>query len=1053
MSDKNNTTERNTQISSVKFSVFHSIFYPKATPQLFSLPEIVQEIRNPKNIPFDANKFYTDNNKRLKKDGLKPFDKYEFRFLLDGCIEDGMLSVKWVNNRIKTLSRTFVEYPKHNTTAFKKRNLGTLKSMLPAIMFGGSANKRSNEAIKDNFTGLVQIDYDLKEIAGNEKVLEKKIELEHDKHILLIAVSPSGYGLKAIVHTNQPFENYNAVKSSLAAYFKSNYDIEIDQAVSASGAPFMPYDANVYFNPDAISFDEITETKSETKRTGKTIAGSNDLKSLLDAIHKDKIDLTANYQDWVNIGLAIARAYKDDGIELFQQFSQYNKGYSDKATKAKYKSLFKSNANDKSVTLGTIFHLADQAGLEYTKPNGSYIDVLDPDTTIQVQTRISEASPELAKLITEKKNVLIQAPTGSGKTYAIIQNIAPIIKGKTLIVQPLIATVEQISEQYKIPSLTGSSDTTDFNHVTGSSAAVCTFDQAPALIPYFDNIVVDEAHNYTSAFGYRAQALNELSEALPEDKNVIFITATPTNLFKQLGAHIIQVNVTDDDPININVIETSAKTTLQTLLQHVREHESKGVSLIKINSKKVMKAAKNHLLKNGYQDNEILLLYSDESIKAGDGYQLLKNDGLFADSVKIVIATNLINDGLNILDPRVKQVVNIENTYYPDPADLVQFLARVRNKTDVMYYSYHKTIKKARKYVYFNPDEYYTKQFALTNEIAGAVNKYGDEEQQKTLFRRSAVSISHRLINTETGWKVNKLSLMYDVRMSEINNMSLESFYNYIQLNYNITNTKTTIEAPEPGNEISGAIETERDNEKKAQRATFDLLKNHTDLLLAAIYTIIQDRAIRKAIKQLLPLVSSKLSGASESIVMDNPTLFADYLNVVKLAVNRYLKLIETGLQPNEAISIIFDDDGHFNSNEKYSNIVTAIDTHLLNESAGNGSNVNKYEYIHLQNTIKILLNASGWMTGASVFKLVNGSRFLSNQRNSVKFIQFMFEVETKTINGTKYFKIGEQKTAQKHLTFLKINSEKLLQKYQESESVNSSLSDCYDSKTGDFVK
>jgi hypothetical protein len=74
------------------------------------------------------------------------------------------------------------------------------KLKLPWLLLSGTQLQGHNN--KDiSYNGAIQIDIDIKEIGGNKKALEIKEKLSKLPFVQLACISPSSYGVKAIVHT------------------------------------------------------------------------------------------------------------------------------------------------------------------------------------------------------------------------------------------------------------------------------------------------------------------------------------------------------------------------------------------------------------------------------------------------------------------------------------------------------------------------------------------------------------------------------------------------------------------------------------------------------------------------------------------------------------------------------------------------------------------------------------------------------------------------------------------------------------------------------------
>lgn len=145
----------------------------------------------------------------------------------------------------------------------EKRNL--LKRDLPCILFGGEFKERNKNGLIQH-SGLMIVDFDGYE---NESVLNEQFEiLKQNKHIVSLFVSPSGYGLKAVVHI--PISD----KLEHEKYFKQfakefEYDYFDKSNCNVDRVCYESYDPNIYINYDAIIYnptliDEGYDVKERT---------------------------------------------------------------------------------------------------------------------------------------------------------------------------------------------------------------------------------------------------------------------------------------------------------------------------------------------------------------------------------------------------------------------------------------------------------------------------------------------------------------------------------------------------------------------------------------------------------------------------------------------------------------------------------------------------------------------------------------------------------------------------------------------------------------------
>ncbi|HBG1446885.1 DEAD/DEAH box helicase [Clostridioides difficile] len=290
------------------------------------------------------------------------------------------------------------------------------------------------------------------------------------------------------------------------------------------------------------------------------------------------------------------------------------------------------------------------------------------DLIIDVDKYISEnlkGIRESIKHATEGKNVLMVAPTGSGKTYSIINTLKE-LDIKALFIFPNSANVQQAMVEYNIA---GAYDKIPTKHALNSNNLVAmTWDKTEQLLredlsEYI--IVIDEIHQtYTDAF--RSKAIKSLNNITNKCKGRLDITATPSKLEFEIYNHVIEYkqkiqteyNVKLYNKINVGkVIEILNNSNNAMLLKD-------SISTLNYISKKVNK--KSGVVISDTKDTSKLydriVSYSDM-----EGYEVLLN-------------TSVITAGVNINNPNVTDIIVIGEK---DIGKIKQYVARVRGAKSI----------------------------------------------------------------------------------------------------------------------------------------------------------------------------------------------------------------------------------------------------------------------------------------------------------------------------------------------------------------------------------
>lgn len=567
------------------------------------------------------------------------------------------------------------------------------------------------------------------------------------------------------------------------------------------------------------------------------------------------------------------------------------------------------------------------------------VDKFKADVSLDAKRYVSEISPEIIKFINNNQKTLIQSPTDSGKTYAMCKEIAPGLKGKTIILQPLVSVTEQTGLKYKIPYLTGESNDIDKNTAITEALITTTYEQGLKLIGEFDNIIFDEAHGITNDT-YRNEVISKLLYKLEQaDKKVIFLTATPHNLFTEIGFKSVSIKLSEYKPETV-IFRKGYSDIWNTLNEHEKQRKNKGIAIYKVQSKDKIKAFRKQLIKqNKYKSDEILMLYSDEQIKKHSDYNLLIEDEIFSKNTKIVLATSFINSGLNINDKRVSEVVNIESNYYANPDEFKQFIARVRSESNanVKYYTYfkipenQKTLNKK-----YNACLFFRKELQKLNNNANDINKgirifdsYNITKAQKDRFK-SALSEDNQYVydNVNNVYSVNIAYVLQQARKNEYENFDYIDYMNYLKVNQNL-NFIIEIEADKP--KVKYDKSELKEMKIKAENTIYKAFAyNLTELILFVLYNSLDSKFIKlcKDNGYIKKLINPEMFA-----VLPNKDFLLEHQDKAKLILQRYFycKSIE---MPEDAIpGLLFKEKNGtviFNLKKKYTDTIHLIKFLLL---------------------------------------------------------------------------------------------------------------------------
>ena len=225
------------------------------------------------------------------------------------------------------------------------------------VTFSGTFKKRGKGQLIHH-SGLLCLDFD--NVSDVESLFKRLLQ---DKCFMtrLLFRSPSGNGLKWVIQIDcSDVEDHDEYFESLLKYCTQTYGITPDQQCRDIGrACFLPHDPDAYLG--RIPQPKKTKKKSSRKKTYSSDK-LDDVERLTQAIERKRIDITADYGRWRNIGFALTSALGENGRDYFHRLSQFYPHYSEKEADAQYDKCMRAKGS--GITLASLFQYAkEDAGI------------------------------------------------------------------------------------------------------------------------------------------------------------------------------------------------------------------------------------------------------------------------------------------------------------------------------------------------------------------------------------------------------------------------------------------------------------------------------------------------------------------------------------------------------------------------------------------------------------------------------------------------------------------------------------------------------------------
>jgi hypothetical protein len=542
-----------------------------------------------------------------------------------------------------------------------KNQIKSLKKSLPFVLFSGFCPvHHNNESLIYN--GAIQVDIDFKFIGGDQKAIELKEVVKNLPFVILAAISPSGYGLKCLIATdNNDIDLHGKVSKALIFELSKvlNIDSKYFDNLGASQPCFLPYDKNVFFNANFTQYNafkalytfeqnERKETKKQLLKATKTAqnitySNANDtqngsfsvptikiLEYLTSEIVRSNFDITSGYNVW----FAVASAYAscgEVGRSLFHSVAAINSEYDYQTNDKKFDNgLIKGQSN-----VGYIVNRCKEVGI-YTndfckdyvrtfapKSNNFLAHGIIPGSTINHY--LLNDNQFIGDVLTAAKfkkgiNFLIGG-TGTGKTFFTAQNFE-----KTIVVSRNITTLQNF-EKYGFERFLMKDSKTDFIDLQDGSKITVTYKSLEKLLKQLDTkdyvFVFDEFHLLTDAYRdvrKETQFSYNVLERLQHTNKVILASANDVFI--------------SDSRLKIQSKHYFKKTSIKRFVNVI--YKANFTELKKTINNRLLEGSKVLLYTNRKEDKNVSILIKEHFVN---------NSILFFDATKHSIdLTNLKHD-------------------------------------------------------------------------------------------------------------------------------------------------------------------------------------------------------------------------------------------------------------------------------------------------------------------------------------------------------------------------------------------------------------------------
>jgi len=647
--------------------------------------------------------------------------------------------------RIRTITDKFIR------TDVKK----TLPKFYPEVKFKAGASPEQKNI--ETYTGFCIGDVDMKDQKLSFEQI-RKILLK-DEFVSFMFQTPSG-GLKFAVqiHVVDSKEEFQAYFLSVVEYYEKK-GIYLDKAQKnpAQGA-FLSYDEDL-FTRELPTLYTAKKTVQVVRKQAQNIGTITPeiVKAVNDLVNTNTWILGNNstHAQYVALGFSVA-SFGLDARDIFETLCSpwYNKqGLQN--TSGKDFEGFLSKYDPAKMSADLLTNLLRK----HTTYRGFNVLQYDIELSINQYIGQEKKKAEYLRKVIENHNVLIQAPTGSGKTTFIEE-----LPMRKLIAIPLVSIGAQA--EVRGYAVLHEGKTTSAMHET----QFVTYDKLVELAAYYDLIVFDEVHRIPSDMSFKGRVFNEVQELIKRypKKRYVMISATPQpvfDVFKLFDFKRVRIKTAAKMHIKYDVQTTEAiQTAIGIILKFIAEKNG-GKLLLKLDNKEALQAIQKY-----FGGEDVVDIYTSEN-KDSEHFKTLMHTGKLTKDISI--CTSVLNDGVNVKDATLLRMVEVNNQGN-DLASTIQFFGRDRTGKAEKIALFRKS--KDRN---FNMYDQYEHLKTIAEKECAYYNKYNDTDN-----RMHDLLESNILFRSDDQWKVSEFAILHNVYKNQISSMSVETAIAEAMANY-----------------------------------------------------------------------------------------------------------------------------------------------------------------------------------------------------------------------------------------------------------------------------
>jgi len=257
-----------------------------------------------------------------------------------------------------------------------KKKRDEMKKGVTGVTISGTFTPTRNQDNLVEHSGYICIDID---------GFTDRSSLIEDPYTYALFSSISNNGMAVIVRINP--EKHKESFRWLQQYYFKQYGIPVDPAPSnPASLRFISFDPHTFINEKSRQ-SRILVKKPKTPPTLPTIYPTDTVSELVKTAINQGVNIAQDYQDYVNLGFAIANGFSEQGREYFHALSGVSEKYNSSHCDRQYDLCLKRSST--GITVGTFYWMLKNAGIKLPR-NKQY----ETATTLAVMAKKSGRKKE-----------------------------------------------------------------------------------------------------------------------------------------------------------------------------------------------------------------------------------------------------------------------------------------------------------------------------------------------------------------------------------------------------------------------------------------------------------------------------------------------------------------------------------------------------------------------------------------------------------------------------------------------------------------------------------